>query len=67
MAERIKMLFRVNTPGALVLDGVPDLSTERGSGSWGKCCQLWTYCISRERLKLELFIEQRFNVPLDTL
>jgi len=53
-AERIKMLFGMNTPGGpwnIVLDAGPVPPQRRGS--WGKYSQLWTHYISRELLKLE--------------
>jgi len=55
MAERIKILFEVNTPGGpkiIVLHGA-QIPHSEGRQSWGKFCQLWTHCISQQRLKLE--------------
>jgi len=46
MAERIEMLFGVNTPWGpwnIVLDGGPDTHTAMERGSWGKCCLSQTH------------------------
>jgi len=54
MAEQIKMLFGVNTPGGprnIVLDVGPDVPTERWRGV--QILNFWTSLISSEWQKLE--------------